>query len=239
MFGRATPERLLSSVWLSPAAWRAPRRSSKKATNVSYSIHQRPDLHPITMSWLAPARVGATSEHAGSPKRRCSRDARSLLPRRTETQDRTKTSRVGCGLCGGCGGPHVLRRWGSQHHQPERGRLHVATMAVIEPTPEPCRHRVHRRSRGHRRSAGRSTSSAADSRSTPRSGVVLAVLASWLGFGYRVMTAGVIGANIGGGVVLLMTPILGLVTVASVAGLGIRASRRAKRATQPPPPGKA
>jgi len=59
--------------------------------------------------------------------------------------------------------------------------------------------------------------------------VVLTLLTAWLGLGYRVMTAGVIGANIGGGGVMLLTPIVALVSVASVAVLAIRASRRAGR----------
>lgn len=55
--------------------------------------------------------------------------------------------------------------------------------------------------------------------------LVLAALAAWLGMGYRVLTAGVTGANIGGGGVLLLTPlVIVLVAVVEVA-LAIRARR--------------
>lgn len=63
--------------------------------------------------------------------------------------------------------------------------------------------------------------------------IILAVVASWLGLGYRVMTSGVSGANIGGGGVWLMTPVFAVVAVAWVLGLAIRASRRAKLITRP------
>lgn len=63
--------------------------------------------------------------------------------------------------------------------------------------------------------------------------IILALFASWLGLGYRVMTSGVIGANIGGGGVWLMTPVFAVVAVAWVLGLAIRASQRAKRITRP------
>ncbi|MCU1358426.1 MAG: hypothetical protein JWM89_3844 [Acidimicrobiales bacterium] len=56
--------------------------------------------------------------------------------------------------------------------------------------------------------------------------VVLALFAAWLGLGYRVMTAGVIGANIGGGGVWLLTPVFALATFGVVVTLAIRASRR-------------
>lgn len=46
---------------------------------------------------------------------------------------------------------------------------------------------------------------------------VVAVYGAWLGFGYRVMTAGVMGANIGGGMFMLATPVIGLV-VATIVG---------------------
>lgn len=59
--------------------------------------------------------------------------------------------------------------------------------------------------------------------------IILALFASWLGLGYRVMTAGVIGANIGGGGVWLLTPVFAVVAVAAVLGLAIRASRGTKR----------
>lgn len=58
---------------------------------------------------------------------------------------------------------------------------------------------------------------------------VLALFAAWVGLGYRVTTAAVGGANIGGGGVILLTPVLALVSVALVVGLGMRASRQANR----------
>lgn len=61
--------------------------------------------------------------------------------------------------------------------------------------------------------------------------IVLTLFAAWLGLGYRVLTAGVTGANIGGGGVLLLTPVFALLSVVLVVVLAIRASRRAKRIT--------
>lgn len=61
--------------------------------------------------------------------------------------------------------------------------------------------------------------------------MVMALFASWLGLGYRVMTAGVIGANIGGGGVMLLTPVFAVVAIALVLGMALRASNRAKRLT--------
>jgi hypothetical protein len=55
--------------------------------------------------------------------------------------------------------------------------------------------------------------------------VVLTAFAAWLGLGYRVVTAGVVGANIGGGGVLLLTPVLALISVVLVVGLAMHASR--------------
>jgi len=63
--------------------------------------------------------------------------------------------------------------------------------------------------------------------------VILALFAAWVGFGYRALTAGVIGANIGGGVLLLVTPAIAIAAVASALVLAYRASRRTKRTTQP------
>ena len=63
--------------------------------------------------------------------------------------------------------------------------------------------------------------------------VVLTLFAAWLGLGYRTITAGVIGANIGGGGVFLVTPVFALVTVVLIVGLRIRASRRSKRISDP------
>jgi hypothetical protein len=61
--------------------------------------------------------------------------------------------------------------------------------------------------------------------------VVLSAFAAWLGLAYRAATAGVTGANIGGGMALLLTPVLALVSAALVAGLALRGSRQAKRVT--------
>lgn len=63
--------------------------------------------------------------------------------------------------------------------------------------------------------------------------VVSAAFAAWLGVGYRVLAAGVIGANIGGGGVWLLSPPLAVLTLALVAGPSIRSSRRSKRAGVP------
>lgn len=48
---------------------------------------------------------------------------------------------------------------------------------------------------------------------------VLALFAAWLGASYRVLTAGVIGANIGGGLVMLVTPVVAALTLAVVVAL--------------------
>ncbi len=58
---------------------------------------------------------------------------------------------------------------------------------------------------------------------------VLAAFAAWLGFGYRVMTAGVSGAQLGAGLVTLATPVFALVTVALVVGLAMTGRRRRDR----------
>jgi hypothetical protein len=63
--------------------------------------------------------------------------------------------------------------------------------------------------------------------------VVLTVFSAWLGLGYRALTAGVVGANIGGGGVWLLTPVFALVTLVVVVGLAVRAARRAKRIRDP------
>jgi uncharacterized membrane protein len=55
--------------------------------------------------------------------------------------------------------------------------------------------------------------------------VILVLFAAWLGAGYRVATAGVIGANIGGGLFLLVTPVVAVVAFVSVAALAVRAGR--------------
>lgn len=63
----------------------------------------------------------------------------------------------------------------------------------------------------------------------PAQSIVLTLLAAWLGFGYRVVTAPVTGANIGGGMVLLATPVFVLVAAALVIGMRVGASRRHDR----------
>jgi hypothetical protein len=55
---------------------------------------------------------------------------------------------------------------------------------------------------------------------------VAALFAAWLGLGYRVLTAGVNGANIGGGGILLLTPLFAVVTLALVLWLARRGSAR-------------
>lgn len=59
--------------------------------------------------------------------------------------------------------------------------------------------------------------------------VVLSLFAAWLGAGYHVVTDGVTGANIGGGLVLLITPVFAVSTLAVVAGLSLRSRLRQAR----------
>jgi len=54
--------------------------------------------------------------------------------------------------------------------------------------------------------------------------LALAVLGAWAGLGYRVITAAVVGANIGAGLVILATP--ALVVVELVAVVVWRSRRR-------------
>jgi len=61
--------------------------------------------------------------------------------------------------------------------------------------------------------------------------VVLAVFAGFVGFGYRVVTAGVIGANIGGGLMLLATPVLALFAMIVVLAIPHR-DRRTRRGSR-------
>ncbi len=66
---------------------------------------------------------------------------------------------------------------------------------------------------------------------------VLAAFAAWLGGGYRIVTDGVTGANIGGGLVLLATPIVAFMAVALVVIIGVAAhssSNQARDATPAP-----
>lgn len=56
--------------------------------------------------------------------------------------------------------------------------------------------------------------------------LVMVALGIWLGAGYRIVTDGVSGANIGGGLVLLMTPIVVLAALALVVAIGIHRRRR-------------
>jgi hypothetical protein len=57
---------------------------------------------------------------------------------------------------------------------------------------------------------------------------VMSGFAMWLGAGYGIVTDGVTGANIGGGGVLLLTPVVALFTLALVGGIAL-AERRATR----------
>jgi hypothetical protein len=57
---------------------------------------------------------------------------------------------------------------------------------------------------------------------------VMSGFAMWLGAGYGIVTDGVAGANIGGGGVLLLTPVVALFTLALVGGIAL-AERRATR----------
>ena len=56
--------------------------------------------------------------------------------------------------------------------------------------------------------------------------LALAVLGAWAGVGYRVITAPVVGANIGAGLVILATPALVVVELVAVA---VWRSRRRQR----------
>lgn len=55
---------------------------------------------------------------------------------------------------------------------------------------------------------------------------VLSAFAVWLGALYRVVTAGVIGANIGGGMMLLGTPVVAIATIALVFIIRIRSATK-------------
>ena len=55
---------------------------------------------------------------------------------------------------------------------------------------------------------------------------VLSAFALWLGALYRVVTAGVIGANIGGGMMLLGTPVVAIATIALVFIIRIRSATK-------------
>ena len=61
----------------------------------------------------------------------------------------------------------------------------------------------------------------------------LTLFSAWLGVGYRVLTAGVVGANIGGGGVWLLTPVFALATGMVVVGPRLRASRRSRQIGDP------
>jgi hypothetical protein len=50
---------------------------------------------------------------------------------------------------------------------------------------------------------------------------VMCGFAMWLGAGYGIVTDGVTGANIGGGGVLLLTPVVALFTLALVGGIAL------------------
>ena len=56
--------------------------------------------------------------------------------------------------------------------------------------------------------------------------LTVALFAAWLGLAYGVITDGVTGANIGGGFVMLVTPVFALATVAMVVGLALQAFGR-------------
>lgn len=62
----------------------------------------------------------------------------------------------------------------------------------------------------------------------PAQVIAMSLFAAWLGFGYRIMTTGVTGANIGGGGVILVTPVLALVTVGFVVASTKRTSKVTK-----------
>lgn len=62
----------------------------------------------------------------------------------------------------------------------------------------------------------------------PAQVAALALFAVWVGVGYRGVTFGVNGANIGGGMVVLVTPVLAVVTIAFVVAKSVRASRAAR-----------
>ena len=66
----------------------------------------------------------------------------------------------------------------------------------------------------------------------PAQVAALTVFAVWLGIGYRGATFGVNGANIGGGMAILVTPVLAIMTIAFVLAKSIQASRHARRADQ-------
>lgn len=65
----------------------------------------------------------------------------------------------------------------------------------------------------------------------PRLGqlTVLTFFGAWIGFAYGVATAPVVGANIGGGMALLVTPVFAALALALVAGLQIRTSLASSR----------
>lgn len=67
----------------------------------------------------------------------------------------------------------------------------------------------------------------------PAQVAALTLFAVWLGIGYRGVTRGVNGANIGGGGAVLVTPVLAVMTLAFVLAKSIQASRHARRDAQP------